>query len=127
MKESDKRFGIFENLDFSAGLKQSIDANQYLLKLDEETNSMNLEIKNDLFNNISLIIKIPEKDLERQNHIQIGDIITTIRNLSNDDDWIECNGQEVDPKKYPKLASLLGNDLFPSEWYIGSRKFNDET
>ena len=61
MKESDKRFGIFENLDFSAGLKQSIDANQYLLKLDEETNSMNLEIKNDLFNNISLIIKIPEK------------------------------------------------------------------
>ena len=67
------------------------------------------------------------KDLEKQNHIQIGDIITTIRNLSNDDDWIECNGQEVDPKKYPKLASLLGNDLFPSEWYIGSRKFNDET
>ena len=97
------------------------------MKLDEETNSMNLEIKNDLFNNISLIIKIPEKDLEKQNHIQIGDIITTIRNLSNDDDWIECNGQEVDPKKYPKLASLLGNDLFPSEWYIGSRKFNDET
>ena len=126
MKESDKRFGIFENLDFSAGLKQSIDANQYLLKLDEETNSMNL-VKNDLFNNISLIIKIPEKGLERQNLIQIGDIITTIRNLSNDDDWIEFNGQEVDPKKYPKLASLLGNDLFPSEWYIGSRKFSDET
>ena len=126
LKESDQNFGIFEIVDFSAGLKQSIDANQYLLKLDEETNSMNLEIKNNFLKN-ALIIKIPEKDLEKQNIAQIGDIITTIRNLSNDDDWIECNGQEIDPNKYPKLASLLGNDLFPSEWYIGSSKFNYET
>ena len=111
LKESDQNFGIFEIVDFSAGLKQSIDANQYLLKLDEETNSMNLEIKNNFLKN-ALIIKIPEKDLEKQNIAQIGDIITTIRNLSNDDDWIECNGQEIDPNKYPKLASLLGKMIY---------------
>ena len=119
--EFDKDFSCFQNIDiFIKVLKKSLEANQYSLKIDEEINCMNLEIKNIFFEKGFATIQIREKEKEIENSVHIGDIVTTIRNLSNDDNWLECKGQEIDAKKYPKLVNLLGEEFLFPEWYLCS-------
>lgn len=145
LKKSDQDFSIFKNISkLLRGIKISLESNQYSLVFDEEIKSMNLEIKNILFDKGFASIRIPEKGNEKENNIKVnfntnslsnfyihvGDIIKTIRDLSNDDNWLECNGHEIDTKKYPKLTFLLGGEFITSEWekggYIGKRNCKDE-
>ncbi len=46
----------------------------------------------------------------------VGDILTTVRDLSTDDNWLKCDGSEIDATKYPALADLFGGAVIPSEW-----------
>ncbi|MDR2666932.1 MAG: tail fiber protein [Holosporales bacterium] len=51
----------------------------------------------------------------RESH-EIGDILTTARNLNEKDEWLECDGSEIDAEKYPDLANLFGGPVIPTEW-----------
>ena len=139
LKESDEEFFVFKNIDrLLKVIKDNLDKNQYTLKLVQEQKYLELEIKNSIFEKGFVTIQIPEKENEIINldlnalnilnnfSVHIGDIITTIRDLSKDDNWLECRGQEFDTKKYPKLAKLFeGEENIHSKWkkgaYLGSQ------
>ena len=139
LKESDEEFFVFKNIDrLLKVIKDDLDKNQYTLKLVQEKKYLELEIKNSIFEKGFVTIQIPEKENEIINldlnalnilnnfSVHIGDIITTTRDLSKDDNWLECRGQEFDTKKYPKLAKLFeGEENIPSKWkkgaYLGSQ------
>ena len=130
LKESDEEFSLFKNLDrLLKVIKESLEKNQYILKFEQEKSFLNLEIKNIIFDKGFIDIQIPEIKNEIINldskslnilhnfTVHIGDIINTMRDLSKDDNWLECKGQEFDTKKYPKLAQLFGEEgNIPSKW-----------
>jgi len=139
LKESDEEFSLFKNIDkLLKVIKDSLEKNQYILKFEKEKSSLNLEIKNIIFDKGFIDIQIPQIKNEIINldskslnilhnfTVHIGDIINTMRDLSKDDNWLECKGQEFDTKKYPKLAQLFGGEgNIPSKWekgaYLGSQ------
>ena len=139
LKELDEEFSLFKNIDrLLKVIKDSLENNQYILKFEQEKSFLNLEIKNIIFDKGFIDIQIPEIKNEIINldskslnilhnfTVHIGDIINTMRDLSKDDNWLECKGQEFDTKKYPKLAQLFGGEKnIPSKWekgaYLGSQ------
>ena len=63
LKEIDDNFCIFRNTErLVNGIKACIDLNKYSIKLDEKEDIILFEIKNEFFENGSVIIKIPEKE-----------------------------------------------------------------
>lgn len=54
-----------------------------------------------------------------KNSFHVGDILTTVRDLSGDEDWLKCDGSEIDAMKYPALADLFGGAVIPAEWEKG--------
>jgi len=63
LKEIDDNFCIFKNTErLVNGIKACIDLNKYSIKLDEKEDIILFEIKNEFFENGSVIIKIPEKE-----------------------------------------------------------------
>ena len=64
------------------------------------------------------ILCTPSTALEHlgNNAFHVGDILTTARDLSTDENWLKCDGSEIDAAKYPELANLFGGAVIPSEW-----------
>ena len=66
LQESDEEFSIFKkNIDkLLKVIKDSLEKNQYILKLEPEKAFLNLEIKNAIFDKGFIDIQIPEKKMK---------------------------------------------------------------
>lgn len=67
------------------------------------------------------VLCTPSTALEHlgNNAFHVGDILTTVRDLSTDENWLKCDGSEIDATKYPELADLFGGAVVPGEWEKG--------
>ena len=73
-----------------------------------ETEISSLDKINTLEDQQYIISTFSNKIKERFHNftVHIGDIINTMRDLSKDDNWLECKGQEFDTKKYLAVTNI---------------------
>lgn len=50
------------------------------------------------------------------NSFHVGDILTTVRNLSGNPNWAKCDGGEVSETKFPELYPLLPTGSVSDNW-----------
>lgn len=51
-----------------------------------------------------------------KNAFHVGDILTTVRDLSGDDNWLKCDGGDVSQTDYPELYAILTTGSIDDSW-----------
>ena len=64
------------------------------------------------------VLCTPSTALEHlgNNAFHVGDILTTVRDLSTDDNWLKCTGGGISEVDYPELYPLLQTGSVEDDW-----------
>ena len=64
------------------------------------------------------VLCTPSTALEHigNNAFHVGDILTTARDLSTDEDWLKCTGGGISQQDYPELYPLLQTGSVEGDW-----------